>query len=129
MRDDSSIIINRRRKKRHRVQDEADISMCSGETNKLFYDLRSYSDSKFSEARKKNERLAKKIKTDSHKIKYRGNRLQLDFNDSIIAQLYSITRHIKNNLNKKSLKGIKKVIAELETRNKMIKLADKSPGG
>ena len=106
MRDDSSIIINRRRKKRHRVQDEADISMCCGETNKLFYDLRSYSDSKFSEARKENERLAKKIKTDSHKIKYRGNRLQLDFNDSIIAQLYSITRHIKNNLNKKSLKGI-----------------------
>ena len=58
-----------------------------------------------------------------------GNQLQLDFNDSIIAQLESITRHIKNNLTKKSLKGIKKVITDLDTRNKMIKIADKSPGG
>ena len=41
--------------------------------------------------------------------------LQLHFNDSIIAQLEFITRHIKNNLTKKSLKGIKKVITNLET--------------
>ena len=95
----------------------------------LFHDLRRYFGSKFSEAQKENERLAKKIKTDSHKLKYRGNQLQLDFNDSIIAQLESITRHIKSNLTKKPLKGMKKVIAELETRNKMIKIADKSPGG
>ena len=38
-----------------------------------------------------------------------------------------ITRHIKNNLIKNSLKGIKNAIADLETRNKMIKIADKSP--
>ena len=71
--------------------------MRSGEQNKLFHDLRSNFDSKFSEARKENERLAKKIRTDPHKLKYRGN--QLDFNDSIIAQLESITHHI--NLTKK----------------------------
>ena len=102
MSDDSSIIISRRGKKRRRVQDDADVSTRSGETNKLFRDLRSYFDSKFSEAQKENERLAKKIKTDSHKLKYRGNQLQLDFNDSIIAQLESITHHIKNNLTKKN---------------------------
>ena len=45
--------------------------MRSGEKNKLFYDLRSYFDSKFSEAQKENERLAKKIRTDLHKLKYR----------------------------------------------------------
>ena len=129
MSDDSSAIINRRGKKQRRVQDEEDVSMRSGEQNKLFHDLRSYFDSKFSEARKENERLAKKIRTDTHELKYRGNQLQLDFNDSIIAQLESITRHIKNSLTKKSLKGIKKVIADLETRNKMIKIADKLPGG
>ena len=89
MRDDSSIIINRRRKKRHRVQDEADISMCSGETNKLFYDLRSYSDSKFSEARKENERLAKKIKTDSHKIKYR------ETDSNLISMIPSLHSYIQ----------------------------------
>ena len=55
--------------------------------------------------------------------------LQLHFNDSIIAQLEFITRHIKNNLTKKSLKGMKMTIADLETRNKMIKIANKSPGG
>ena len=38
-----------------------------------------------------------------------------------------ITRHIKNNLTKNSLKDIKNAIADLETRNKMIKIADKSP--
>ena len=103
--------------------------MHRGEKNKLFHDLRSYFDSKFCEARKENERLAKKIRTDPHKLKYRGNQLQLDFNDSIIAQLGSITCHIKNNLVKKSLKGIKKAIADLETRNKMVQIADKSPGG
>ena len=125
MSDDSSIIINRRGKKLRRVQDEGDVNMRSGEKNKLFHDLRSYFDSKFSEARKENERLAKKIRTNPHKLKYRGNQLQLDFNDSIIAQLKSITRHIKNNLTKKLLKSIKKAIADLETRNKMIKIADK----
>ena len=65
MSDDSSIIINRRGKKRRRVQDEAEVSTRSGENNKLFHDLRSYFDSKFSETQKENERLAKKIKTDS----------------------------------------------------------------
>ena len=75
--------------------------MPSGEQNKLFHDLRSNFDSKFSETRKENERQAKKIRTDPHKLKYRGNQLQLDFNDSIIAQLESITHHIKNNLTKK----------------------------
>ena len=114
MSDDSSIIINRRGKKRGRVQDEADVSTRRGETNKLFHDLRSYFDSKFREAQKENEILAKKIKTDLHKLKYRGNQLQLDFNDSIIAQLESITRHIKNNLTKKSLKGIKKGDCRIE---------------
>ena len=84
MSDDSSIIINRRGKKRRRVQDEGDVNMRSGEQNMLFHDLRSYFDSKFSEARKENERLAKKIRTYSHKLKYRGNQRQLDFNDSII---------------------------------------------
>ena len=115
MSDDSSIITNRRRKKRRRVQDEGDISMRSGEQNKLFHDHRSYFYSKFSEVRKENDRLPKKIRTDSHKLKYRGNQLQLDFNDSIIAQLESITRHIRNNLNKNSLNGIKKAIVDLET--------------
>ena len=115
MNDDSSIIINRRGKKRRTVQDEGDVRMRSGEQNKLLHDLRSFFDSKFSEAQKENDRMAKKIRTDLHKLKYRGNQLQLDFNDSIIAQLEFITRHIKNNLTKKSLKGIKKVITNLET--------------
>ena len=49
MSDDSNIITNRRGKKRRRVQDEGDVSMRSGEQTKLFNDLRSYFDSKFSE--------------------------------------------------------------------------------
>ena len=48
--DDSSIITNRRGKKRHRVKDEGDLSKRSGEQNKLFYDLRSYFDSKLRES-------------------------------------------------------------------------------
>ena len=129
MSDDSSIILNSRGKKRSRSQHEGDVTTRSGEQNKLFHNLRSYFDSNFSEALKKKERLAKKIRSDPHKLKCRGNELQLDFNDSIIAQLESITRHIKNKLTKKSLKGIKKATADLETWNKMIKIADKSPGG
>ena len=39
MSDDSSVIINRRGKKQRRVQDEEDVSMRSGEQNKLFHDL------------------------------------------------------------------------------------------
>ena len=128
MSNDSSIIINKRGKKQRRVQDKGYVSMRSGEQNKLFDDLRRYFDSKFSEAQKENERLAKKIRTDLHKLKYRGNQLQLHFKNSIITQLESITRHIKNNLTKKSLKDTKKRIADLETRNKMIKIADKSLG-
>ena len=58
---DSSIIINRSGKKRRRVQDERDVRMRSGEQNKLFHDLRSYFDSKFSEKleRKTRDRLRK----------------------------------------------------------------------
>ena len=97
----SSIIINKRGKKQLRVQDEGDVSMRGRQKNKFFHDLRSYSDSKFSEARKENERLAKKIRTDPHKLKYRDNQLQLDFNYFIIAQLESITHYIKNNLTRK----------------------------
>ena len=72
MSDDSSIIINRRGKKRRRVQDEAGVSMRSRETNKLFHDLRSYFDSKFSEAQKENERLAKKSKPIRTNLNARG---------------------------------------------------------
>ena len=71
MSDDSSIIINRRGKKRRRVHDKGDVSMRNGEQNKLFHDLRGYFDSKLSEARTENKRLAKKIRTDPHKLKYR----------------------------------------------------------
>ena len=56
MSNDSSIIISRRGKKRRRVRNEGDVSMDIGEQNRLFHDLRSYFDSKFSEARKENER-------------------------------------------------------------------------
>ena len=87
MSDDSSIILNSRGKKRSRSQHEGDVSIRSGDQNKLFHNLRSYFDSKFSEAQKENERLAKKIRSKPHKLKYRRNQLQLDFNDSIIAQL------------------------------------------
>ena len=59
MSDSSSIITNRRGKKWRRVQDERDVSMRSGEQNKLFHDLRNYFDSKFSEAQKENKRSAK----------------------------------------------------------------------
>ena len=69
MNDDSNIILNRKGKKWRRVQGEGDVSMRSGEQTKLFHDLRSYFDSKFSEAWKENERLAKKIRTDPHKLK------------------------------------------------------------
>ena len=73
MSDDSSIIINRRGKKWRRVQDGGDISMRDEGENKLFHDPRSYFDSKFSEAWKEDENLAKKIRFDQHKLKYRGN--------------------------------------------------------
>ena len=69
MNDDSNIILNRKGKKWRRVQGEGDVSMRSGEQTKLFHDLRSYFDSKFSETWKENERLAKKIRTDPHKLK------------------------------------------------------------
>ena len=49
----SSIMINRRGKKRRRVQDEGDVSMRGREKNKFFHDLRSYFDSKFSQAQRK----------------------------------------------------------------------------
>ena len=56
MSNDSSINISRRGKKRRKVRNEGDVSMDIGEQNRLFHDLRSYFDSKFSEARKENER-------------------------------------------------------------------------
>ena len=75
--DDSDITMNRTRKRAWRNEQQA-----STNTNEAIKNLKTIQQ-QFS---KENEKLAKRVKTDSkYKFRYKSNQIQFDFNESISA--------------------------------------------
>ena len=96
--------------------------------------LKTYFDSKFDDIQqqfsKENEKLAKRMKTDSkYKFCYKSNKIQFDFNESISDKVDTIVKLIKNGSQKTVSKLAKSIKEDIEKRNKLLKIADKSIAG
>lgn len=94
-------------------------------------DLRDYLEEKFA-------LLADNVKSDlksqnkrkrEHEFKYKANQKQFDFNSDIKEDLEDIMKLVKEGSKHRSSKLIKDVISKIDTRNKLIRIADKSPAG
>ena len=74
----------------------------------------------------------KKLKAESKassSLKYKGNRIQYEFNISVLDGLQSVKKCLfDGNLSKASAEVDQQTLS-LEKRNKLIRFADKSPGG
>ena len=71
---------------------------------------------------------SKKRKKD-HDFKYKANKKQFEFNSDLRDDLEDILKLIEVGSKRRASKKIKKLIQDIDTRNKLIRIADKSPGG
>ena len=65
----------------------------------------------------------------SRTFNWKGNEIQVDFNESIVEKLLELKDLVQAGSQKRSTKIIDEIIADLDYRNKLCKLADRSPGG
>ena len=73
---------------------------------------------------------SRKRKRDSEKdIKYKSNKKQYEFNTQLKEDLDELLGLISEGSRKRSTKLVKNMIANVERRNKLIRIADKSPAG
>ena len=64
-----------------------------------------------------------------HKFRYKSNQIQFDFNESISDKVDTIVKLIKNVSQKRASKLAKSIKEDIEKRNKLLKIADKSTAG
>ena len=70
------------------------------------------------------------MKTDSkYEFPYKSNQMQFDFNESICDKVDTIVKLIKNGSQKRAPKLAKSIKENIEKRNKLLKIADKSTAG
>ena len=70
------------------------------------------------------------MKTDlKYKFRYKSNQIQFDFNESICDKVDTIVKLIKNESQKRASKLAKSIKEDIEKRNKLLKIADKSIAG
>ena len=127
--DDSDITMNRTRKRAWRNEQQANTN-----TNEAIENLKTYFDSTFDDIQqqfsKENEKLAKRMKTDSkYKFRYKSNQMQFEFNESIYDKVDTVVKLIKNGSQNRASKLAKSIKEDLEKQNKLLKIADKSTAG
>lgn len=98
-----------------------------------FHLFRTYLDGKISTLQRDladgNESFAKKLKKEvSVKLKGEGNQIQYDFNSDIISDLAKLQKRISPS-DTSSINLVSGSIIKLQKRNKLIRIADKSPAG
>ena len=98
--------------------------------------MQTYFDKKFEslkrQMRSDNEDVRKRIKLNSRnktEFKYKSNKTQFEFNQDFINRVQEASTTIQDKLVSRPLKILKGVKLELEKRNKLIRIADKSPAG
>ena len=70
------------------------------------------------------------MKTDSkYKFHYKSNQTQFDLNESICDKANTIVKLIKNGSQKRASKLAKSIKEDIEKRNKLLKIADKTIAG
>ena len=99
-----------------------------------FRELKSYFDTKFEDINKKfsveTKYLAKKLKKPAvPSFNYKGNRIQHELNLNLIEDMEVLIPLIQKGSISRVTKAVKNMIEDLQKRNKLIKIADKSPVG
>lgn len=74
------------------------------------------------------EASAKRSKTE-HDFKFKSNKKQFDFNNEIDIMVDEALKLVRNGSKKRSKKKLENIKEKIKARNKLIRLADKSPGG
>ena len=97
------------------------------------FDLcRNYFDKKFSSLKRelvgKCDAPMKKRKTEVN-LKFTSNQKQLDFNTSLDERIEEVVHLVKQGYSSKPLKRLAEIKSCIHKRNKLIKIADRSPGG
>ena len=64
-----------------------------------------------------------------HEFKYKSYKKQFLFNEGIADQLKEVGELIKSGSKKRSSKKMDTILEDIKERNKLIRMADKSPGG
>ncbi|KAJ8319793.1 LOW QUALITY PROTEIN: hypothetical protein KUTeg_001380 [Tegillarca granosa] len=76
-----------------------------------------------------NESFAKKLKQEvSTKLKGKGNQIQFNFNSDLISDLHKLQKKLPDN-DSAALNMVSGIIVKTNKRNKLIRIADKSPAG
>jgi len=87
-------------------------------------ELKSYFDTKFSYLEKGLSSSNGRKRKREHEFKYKSNRKQFEFNEDIQHQISEAILLVKEGSRK-----LDDVLSDIRERNKLIRLADKSPGG
>ncbi|XP_060562997.1 uncharacterized protein LOC132722504 isoform X2 [Ruditapes philippinarum] len=93
------------------------------------YEIKSYFDAKFADFKKE---ICKRSVAKTHKsivLKNKGNQIQLDHNCELLDFIVQISGLIESGEHSEALELCKTAKEKIERRNKLIKLADKSPSG
>ena len=106
---------------------EDDDSTADQSSNETFNKIKTYLDQQFEEFReelpnKKKRNKEKEFKKQSCKVQYEFNEEQLRLVDKALSC-------IKHKNSKKAKSKLKEIRKNLKKRNKLVKIADKSPGG
>lgn len=64
-----------------------------------------------------------------HEFKYKSNKKQFEFNEDIEFKIKQTIELIKDGSKKRSSKQLEDVLNDIKSRNKLIRMADKSSGG
>ena len=96
------------------------------------FDLKEYLDDKFStlvEGVKADLKESSKKRKRDHDFKYKANKKQYEFNSTMKEELEDILKLVGEGSKHRSSKKIKSLMKDIDSRNKLIRIADKSPAG
>ena len=118
----------RKRKRTDEQQDEQQDQVLS------FQELKDYFDQKFEVINNKvvnqTQNLAKKFKKPvASSFKFKGNKYQYDFNNELLENIEDLLELIEVGSITRSTELVNEMKCNLTKRNKLIKIADKSPAG
>ena len=93
--------------------------------------VQSYFDRKFESLKSDLVSSPKKRKRsdEDQSLKFKGNQVQFDFNNKLLDQVKRIQNLVQEGSITRTTKRLKTLQEDLEKRNKLIKLADRSPAG
>ena len=94
--------------------------------NSTVTQLKSYFDEKISTLKKD---IKPKKRKREHEFKYKLNEKQFVFNDSVAEKLKELQDLLQEGSKKRSSKLVNVILEDIKERNKLIRIADKSPGG